>query len=176
MTLINNTYFLRRKTTIPNQNSPAILDNLDSYISVFENEYRDKVLGVKLNDEFETGLNEAIIDPKWLALRDGATFEYESVTYRWKGFNNAVKDSTIALYIFWVLVRDGNTEFTGVGTISSVSENADRVSPIHLLVITWNRMVCDNRILEKFLLANEADYANYDPQDTLTQTMNIYGI
>jgi len=176
MTLINNTYFLRRKTTIPNQNSPAVLDNLDSYISVYESEYRDKVLGVTLNDELEAGLGEVTIDPKWLVLRDGATFTYLDVTYRWKGFNNILKDSTIALYVFWVLVRDGNTEFTGVGTISSVSENADRVSPIHLLVITWNRMVCDNTILEKFLLANEADYSSYKPQDTLTKTMNVYGI
>jgi hypothetical protein len=176
MTLINNTYFLRRKTTVPNQKSPAVLDNLDSYIAVYEKEYREKVFGIVLNDEFEAGLGEVIVDPKWLALRDGATFEYEDVTYRWKGFNNALKDSTIALYVFWVLVRDGNTEFTGVGTISSVSENADRVSPIHLLVLVWNRMACDNAILEKFLLANEADYPNYKPQDTLTETMNIYGI
>jgi hypothetical protein len=175
MALINDTYFLTGLKAIPNLKD-AVLNELNSYISIYEPEYRNAVLGVDLNNDFEAGLGEATIDPKWLALRDGAEFEYQDVKYKWVGFTNTLKESPIAYYTFWKFMSDKNFLFTGIGTVISNSENSNRVSPINYLVTVWNRMVNDNRILEKFLLANESDYPNYEPFDTLTEPINIHGI
>ncbi|MCP4987258.1 MAG: hypothetical protein GY928_14765 [Colwellia sp.] len=175
MALINDTYFLTGLKAIPNLRG-SVLSSLDTYMSIYEPEYLDAVLGIDLKNDFEAGLLEPVIDSKWLALRDGSEFEYQGIKYKWVGFNNTLKESPIAYYVFWKFMSDKNFLFTGAGVVISDSENSNRVSPINHLVTVWCRMANDNRILEKFILSNESDYSNYAPTNTLTKKSNIYGI
>lgn len=175
MSLINQTYFQKRLLAIPNLKED-VLDDLKDHIAEYEPEYLINVLGRDLKDDFLSGIEEVTPAQKWLNLRDGADFEYKDVKYRWRGFVNTDKISTIAYYVMWYFVRNSNTLFTGIGTVTSNSENSTRISPNRRLVTLWNNMVEDNEILEKFLLANESDYPNYAPFDTLTTTINVYGI
>lgn len=176
MSLIDQTYFQKRKTSIPNINQPEVLAELNDYIAIYEPDYLINVLGRDLKTDFETGIEQATPDQKWLNLRDGAEFEYKDVKYTWKGFVRTTKESPIAYYVMYWFVRETNVQFTGVGTTISISENSERISPSRRLVSLWNDMVSDNEILVKFLLANESDYTNYAPENTLTEIIDIYGI
>lgn len=182
MTLINDTYFKKRLTAIPSLNQPPISTKLNNYLDIYEDEYLVNVLGQQLSDEFAAGLEESVVDPKWTALRDGAEFTYNNVKYNWKGFLRTTKESPIANYIMWYIVRDGNDDLTGVGVMKSTSENSEVQSPINRMVNIWNQMVKENRILSLFLLSNQSDYPSYklfngsENCDVLTTKQNIYGI
>jgi len=175
MALIDKTYFQKRITAIPNLKD-EVLQDLNDHISLYEHDYLNNVLGVDLKNDFETGISLPTPAEKWTKLRDGAEFEYEDIKYKWSGFNNIIKDSPIAYYIMYWFVRNNNTSFTGIGAVTSNSENSTRIDPRRILVDNWNSMVKHNDILEKFLKANESDYSNYEPLDTLTEIINVYGI
>lgn len=174
--IIDSTYFQKRLTAIPSLNQDNIEAQLNNYLDIYDDEYRVNVLGQELSDEFIAGLGEETIDPKWLALRDGASFEYNNINYKWGGFLRATKQSPIANYVMWYIVRDGNDLLTGIGVVKSTGENSEVMSPNSRMVNIYNQMVYENRILEKFLLSNESDYPNYCPFDTLTESTNPYGI
>lgn len=176
MSLIDYTYFQKRITAIPNLNQEAVRANLDDNINIYEDEYLVNVLGQDLKDEFISGLEAVTPEAKWLALRDGATFTYCGSNYKWKGFVRDTKESPIAFYVMWYFVRENNEQFTGIAVTTSDVENAFRQSPYRIMVNVWNRMVYDNRILEKFLLSQSATYVTYMPIDTLTENSNYYGI
>lgn len=176
MTMIDKTYFQKRLTAIPNLNESNIEVQLNNYLDIYDEQYRVNVLGQELSDEFTAGLEEAVIDAKWLALRDGANFEYDGIKYQWKGFLRSTKESPIANYVMWHIVRDSNDELTGIGVVKSTGENSKVLSPVSRMVNIYNKMVAENRILEKFILANESDYTSYCPFTTLTKTVNVYGI
>lgn len=175
MALINDTYFLTGLKAVPNLKD-AVLNELNSYIAIYESEYLNNVLGIDLKNDFEAGLLEPVIEQKWLELRDGVEFEYQDIKYRWIGFVNVLKESPIAYYVFWRFMGDKNFLFTGIGTVISNSENSNRVSPLNYLVTVWGKMVDYNRVLEKFLLANEEKYSNYEPENALVKSINVYGI
>lgn len=175
--LIDQTYFQKRLTAIPNLNEPFVLAQLNNYLDIYEDEYLVKILGQELRDEFITGLSETVVDQKWKDLRDGVSFTYtDGVKYKWKGFLTSTKESPIANYVMWYIVRDGNDTLTGIGVVKSTGENSEVISPVSRMVNIYNQMVYQNRILEKFLITNATYYPNYCPQDTLTVSTNVYGI
>lgn len=176
MTLIDQTYFTKGETSVPNLNRPEEVDRLNNYIEKYDLLYRENVLGYLLNDEFEAGLLEPTIDAKWTALRDGATFEYRNRTYKWKGFLRASKESPIANYVMWYYIKENNDKLSGVGTNKADTENSNIISPINRMVSIWQWMKNENDILRKFLLANESEYSNYDPIKTLNTSVNVFGI
>lgn len=175
MALIDKTYFQKRITAIPNLKE-EVLQDLNDHISLYEPDYLINVLGIDLKNDFESGLGEQTPDDKWIKLRDGSEFEYEYVKYKWIGFNNIIKESPISYYIMYWFVRNNNSLFTGIGVVTSNSENSTRIDPRRVLVDNWNNMVKHNVILEKFIIANKSDYSNYEPLDTLTEIINVYGI
>ena len=176
MPLIDNTYFENRLIAVPNQGREQILSDLNSYIEFKEDEYLINVLGYELNKEFQAGLLEATVLQKWKDLRDGAEFTYCNKLYKWTGFVNAIKDSPIAYYTYYYYVRENNQSLQAVGVVFSQTENSNRVSPMLKLVDAWTYMVRKNRLLKMFLEVNEADYSTYDPDDSLTVSINEYGI
>jgi len=175
MNLIDHTYFQKRLTAIPNLKE-EVLQDLNDHIEKYEPEYLYSVLGVDLADEFITAIGGGSTDQKWLDLLNGAKFEAHGRKYEWLGFNNAIKESAIAFYVMWHFIRNNNTLFTGIGTVTSDSENSNRTDPTRRLVTLWNNMVEQNEILALFLESGLAVYPNYAPFDTLTDTINIYGI
>jgi len=175
MSQIDSTYFDNGLIVVPNLDRPEIKSVLDYYIDFKEDEYLDNALGYQLKTEYLTGLQDEPILDKWTKLRDGAEFTYNNVLYKWKGFVNAAKDSTIAYYVYFYYVRENNIRLESTGMIMSENENSTRVSPLLKLVDVWNLMVKHNRTLELFIKANEADYINYNPEDCMTKMINQYG-
>ena len=73
MSLIDSTYFIG-SLTIPQLGQPAVVDALNDFIQFQEPLFLQAALGYDLWEDFTNGLNEAIIDQKWLDLRDGVKF------------------------------------------------------------------------------------------------------
>jgi hypothetical protein len=82
MSLINTSYFVG-PLTIAQLGLPAVADNLNLFINRAEPQILEAALGYDLWQDFMTGLQESVIDPKWLALRDGVTFKSVS---SWPGW------------------------------------------------------------------------------------------
>lgn len=74
MSLINVSAF-NGKLTIPQLGQPAVVDALNTFIQREEPLFLQAALGYELWQDFTDGLNQLIIDPKWIDLRDGADFQ-----------------------------------------------------------------------------------------------------
>jgi hypothetical protein len=74
MSLINSSYFIG-PLTIAQLGQPAVENNLNLFINRAEPQLLEAALGYDLWQDFNTGLQQSVIDPKWLALRDGVTFK-----------------------------------------------------------------------------------------------------
>jgi len=175
MNLIDHTYFQKRLTAIPTIKE-EVLQDLNDHIEKYEPEYLYSVLGVDLTDEFLAAIEAGSTDQRWLDLLNGVVFEYNDIKYKWGGFNNTIKESPIAYYVMNYFIRSNNTLFTGIGTVTSNSENSDRSGPTVKLVDVWNKMVEQNEILVLFIESRYSDYSTYAPFDSLIYKMNIYGI
>lgn len=82
MSLIDPSYFIG-PLTIAQIGLPAVTNNLNLFINRAEPELLEAALGYDLWQDFITGLQQPVIDPKWLALRDGTTFKTVS---SWPGW------------------------------------------------------------------------------------------
>lgn len=82
MSLIDPSYFIG-PLTIAQIGQGAVTNNLNLFINRAEPELLEAALGYDLWQDFMTGLQQPVIDPKWLALRDGATFKTVS---SWPGW------------------------------------------------------------------------------------------
>lgn len=83
MSLINPSYFIGPLTIAQASSQVAVMNNLNLFIARAEPQLLEAALGYDLYQDFITGLQQTVIDPKWLALRDGVTFR--SVT-SWSGW------------------------------------------------------------------------------------------
>lgn len=82
MSLINSSYFVG-PLTIAQLGQQSVLDNLNLFINRAEPQLLEAALGYDLWQDFITGLQQPVIDPKWLALRDGVTFKSVSSWPSW---------------------------------------------------------------------------------------------
>lgn len=82
MSLINSSYFIG-PLTIAQLGQISVQDNLNLFINRAEPQLLEAALGYDLWQDFMTGLEQPVIDPKWLALRDGVTFKSVS---SWPGW------------------------------------------------------------------------------------------
>lgn len=82
MSLINSSYFIG-PLTIAQLGQPSVENNLNLFINRAEPQLLEAALGYDLWQDFMTGLQQPVIDPKWLALRDGVTFKSVS---SWPGW------------------------------------------------------------------------------------------
>lgn len=177
MALTDITYFEQRLIVVPNLNREEIEGQLNDYINLHEPDYREKTLGYQLNKEFQAGLEEVTIDEKWANLRDGAEYlDSCGKTQKWKGFNNSLKESPIAYYIYFNLVREDNNPLSSTGVIFTNNENSSRITPLFKTVDAYNYMVRYNRKLAEFIEANEDIYTSYDPSDKMIKSINYFGI
>lgn len=82
MSLINPSYFVG-PLTIAQLGQPAVVNNLNLFIARAEPQILEAALGYDMYQDFITGLQQTVVDPKWLALRDGVTFKSVS---SWPGW------------------------------------------------------------------------------------------
>lgn len=82
MSLINSAYFVG-PLTIAQLGQPAVANNLNLFINRAEPPLLEAALGYDLWQDFMTGLQQSVIDQKWINLRDGVTFKSVS---SWPGW------------------------------------------------------------------------------------------
>lgn len=153
--LIDYSYFTGFRN-IPNLEKDVSGFEAD-YITRYQKEILIKLLGYDLYLQFETGLAEETIEQKWLDLRDGSTYQIDSLSR----LNPGVKE-IIADYVFCKWLSVNYNQITGLGVIQANSENAGIVSPENKLTEVWNDMVNYYYSVYTFLEENEEDYTNWE--------------
>ena len=177
MSLINSTYFEKRLLALPGLSDTWTREQLIDYISEFEDKYLDEMLGVKLKNQFLTGLEAATPDQIWIDLRDGKEYDISGITYRWQGFLNDKKLSPIANYIFCNMTTDNQFMNTGIGEARSTAENATIITPQYRISVVWSEMAKLNCDLANFLTEFESDYPdwNFSYNTSLMKLDNVLG-
>jgi len=161
-TFIDISYFQKRLLSVPNIDKAFVEENLNDYIDMYQDSFLDKMLGVKLKNQFIAAIDGGDpIDQKWLDLRDGKEYEVSGIVYKWRGFINTDKVSPIANYIFCKFITDNQTLNTGVGSAKLNAENATIIPAHFRMSRVWNEMVALNLELVNFLTEFDSDYPDW---------------
>lgn len=163
--IIDSSYFIN-KINLPQVGNTEGEADVNNFISQYETEYLQCVLGYDLWQAFINGIDGSGLpsEQRWIDLLEGAVFTYKGCTYKWGGFKTAapaLKISPIANYVYYQYVDNKITDFTLAGTVVSTTDNNRTVNPVDRLVIAWNAMVDMNKLLYKFLKANKTDYPEW---------------
>jgi hypothetical protein len=83
--IIDPTYFTG-KINLPQRGNSDGLVLLQQFIDQYEPEFLQETLGYDLWKAFMTGLQEPVIDAKWISLLNGAEYTHNNRTSKWIGF------------------------------------------------------------------------------------------
>ena len=171
--LIDRTYFVGEINLPPNvlQGVPA---SIDSYITRYEREVLEMLLGYDLYKLLKAEIDAAVYTTIWDNLVNGAEYVSGSNTYKWRGLINDDKQSMIAYYVYYQFVKDNINTLESIGTVTGMSENSSRVPADGLLIKAWNNFVDQYILATEFMLINHSDYPLWRISDV--QHMNIFGI
>lgn len=162
-----------RPYRIPNQTESKDLLN---FVRTAEVRIVKELLGITLYNAYVTGLEAATPDQKWVDLRDGAEYTYNSVEYEYAGLKNLLIPR---IYSEWL--RETRDKFTDVGTVYNTSERSERVSPARRIVECYNEFAskvggfyeqCNT--FYGFVSVNEADYPDW--QFSYPERINDFGL
>lgn len=154
MLLIDYTYFNTGLAFIPQLDLVYNRNRVTRFIEIYEPEYLNRVLGYELSVAFTAGLGAPEVEQRWNDLKNGADFSYFGSKRHWNGFVNTLKQSPIAMYVYYWYTRKQATPTTGSGNVMPSLENGDRASFMRDMIQVWDDMVCENMILYQFLTAN----------------------
>ncbi len=136
---------------------PYSLPNLDKrpntfsdFVDYVEENVLVDLLGRSFYDRLIAGLAEASPDQIWLNIRDGASYSYQGVDYKFGGLKKLLTPCVYSEFI-----RVDYEKYSGVGTVQPKSKNSVVVSPSRQIVKGWNDFVR----LAGFL----KDGSRYDP-------------
>jgi len=136
--------------------------NLALFIAKYEAKFLTDVLGYKMAQDFTTAIALNPTSGVWFDLWKGAEF---TDTYgrlnKWCGFRNNDSLLSIANYIYVQYIEQTQTSTTGLGEKRTETTNAVAATPIWKICQAWNDMVDLNRVLNDFLVVNQADYPDY---------------
>lgn len=142
MSFINNTYFNRDINLTSGQ-----LNNMTFWISEYEPEILEKLLGYNLYSELISDLD---IDgnpqsQKFIDLVDGKEFSFDlngyTINTKWKGLRNNFKKSLIAYYVYYQYRINNESFNSSVGQVITNTENSVHVDAKPELIIAWNKMI-----------------------------------
>jgi len=187
MSLVERSYFTdelliaNSQDLAPNSNLLGNKKVLDSLIAKYERLALIETLGYDLYSELQTNLEnindaeyqtvKASADQKWKYLVNGCDVTIDGIKYRFDGLKP--KGTFIADYIFYKYMENDANNHTGVGMVSSESNNATRVNSYQKMVNVWNDMV--SKIIdsdETYILSlyfyldyNIEDFPNWKPSN-----------
>lgn len=174
MKIIDSSYFYG-DLGISQKSQAAVVANINWFIEKYEPDYCREMLGQELYKQYKDGtelpdgsafLDESAVAQKWKDLRDGKQYENRSgVIVYFKGLapktNSTTKQSPIANFVFYHILRKNATSTTGSGEAKLQIENATKESSIDKQCFAWNQMVGLNYDLNEFLLSNSEVYPEY---------------
>lgn len=147
--LIDSTYFVNELLIANISNTvDSTGSKITSFIEKYETRYLKELLGLGLYAEFIAGIAEDPIEEKWAVLLDALR-------------NDTTKESPIANYVYYWVMRNDATQSTGTGEVVANNENSRRVSPVDKMVRAWNEMVDWNDLI--FEVLNNGNYPSYAP-------------
>lgn len=137
----------------------AEMDNLQSYIDMYEREYLKLVLGKNMSRQFIDYLSSKKSDiPSWESLKSKLSIPGRS---------------PVANYVYFYYVSRCSVKPTSVGTVHASEDKLANPNP--LLVSAWNNMVDMNEDLYDFLCEDEA-YRGFEFNSTMLDKINGMGI
>jgi len=167
--IIDVSDFRKRPYKIPNQEESQ---DFQEFVEAKEIELATKyLLGWELWEEFAAALEASgALDAKWEALRDGGTYEYSGVEYKFGGWVDLVRPG---IYSEWL--PNISDKLTNIGVINNSAPQQSKFieDQYPFQVGTWNKFVskvgfhtaygynCKDTFYG-FMLANEADYENWE--------------
>ncbi|KAF0193983.1 MAG: hypothetical protein FD166_3609 [Bacteroidetes bacterium] len=166
--LIDQSYFVG-EILVPNLTGvgpiPAgNVEELTRFITKYEPDYLDEVLGPGLSEAFQAGISAATPDQRWIDLKS-------------KLVNDTRKESPIAGYVYYHFYRDRLSTSSGLGEIESSAENASVVLNTDKMARAYNDAVRKGRAVFKWVLENASTYTELDPSHLYKLSpVNIFGI
>jgi len=142
MALIDSTYFVN-EINLPSDN----LANIDSYITLYQEEILRKLLGYELLEALENDLdvNGEPQSQRFIDLVNGAEFSFDfcgdTINEKWEGLRGINFKSLIAYYTYYRYRENTDTFFDGAGQIEPNHENSVNGDAIPKLVSVWNKMI-----------------------------------
>jgi len=140
--MIIDTSFFVGELDIPTNNA-NVEPALTAFIVKYEKQFLIGLLGYELYLLFKNAISvDPIVDPIYLKLLHGDTYQYKDVVYFWEGFKEIIVApdaqadppvvgkyrSIITNYVYYWWIRNQETKNTGIGVVSTKSENAVKVS------------------------------------------------
>jgi hypothetical protein len=134
--LIDASYFIG-EINIPNTQKTEIQESLDWFISKYEQELLQKLLGWELWSLY----NADASSQRFVDLINGTDYVYGGYIYHWRGLIWKAGEnphSLIANYIYWYWMKDKQIWNSGIGTIKATPIQGVVMSPGLKMVHVWN--------------------------------------
>lgn len=161
--IIDYTYF-RGEITIAQLSQASVREDLQLLINKYEQRYLKQLLGLDMYNAFMAGIDPISgADQKWLNILQGVEYEHNGNTYEWIGFENDLKESPIANYVYYKYITKEVELTTGIGQVVPKAENAVIASAVPKLTRAWNEMVDWQRGLIRYLDDNRSLYPEWRP-------------
>lgn len=154
---------------LPQVSQQAVQEDINRHIVKYEPEFLEEVFGYEMATAFVAGLTEDPIPEKWANLKNGTTFTYNEVVYKWPGI-----EAAIACYIYYHIRRDDAINTTPSGDSTGKAENAKIISSGRKMIEAWNKMVKLNRVMWNFLYVNRETYDWNGVDTNLAYTINDF--
>lgn len=144
----------------PSPTNEAIMGRINSFIERYEPEYLCKLLGEELYNDF-------LLHEKGESMND------------WDGFmsilvkGDTYKTSPIANYVYFFLLRASHTDATMNG-VKADGDGGKLISPERKMVVAWNDMVQQNKLLYRWL--EKVNYEGWEMDCELLETINTLGV
>ena len=147
--IIDSTYFIDEINVINGED-----DSLSRFIAKYEPKFLEMLFGKDMADAFLLGLEEDVIEERWVSLRDELR-------------NETTLESPIANFIYRK-ISDNRADYAGhIGNVRPKTENSTVVFPIEKVVRAWNEMIEQSKEVIDFVEENIGDYPEYEEQEEI---------
>lgn len=166
--LIDQSFFVG-EILVPNLTGAGLIpagnvEELNRFISKYEPEFLDEVLGQSLSAAFQAGVSEATPEQRWVDLKNRLV-------------NETTKLSPIAGYVYYHYFRDRLSTSSGLGEIEAVGENANVVLNTDKMSRAYNDAVRKGRAVFSWVIQNAETYPEFDLEHEYTLSpVNTFGI
>lgn len=159
--LIDYSYFTG-DVNIPNSNDQNIQSRLSIFISTYEVDFLNKILGYELYKRVVDSPSNADI----ILLMNGTEYEDDNgVTQKWKGLiDTSAKRSIIANYIYKFWMVDSTVQYSGNSVYVPISTDKEVSNPHSKVHDVWRYMSSEVYSMVCYLLSNEnkSKYPEYN--------------
>lgn len=147
---------------MPNQNAVQVCRTIEGFIDDYQEQFLTEMLGPALGNKVHTYLVclEEDNQPKHID-------RFDAVCDRLK--------ESFADYVFYIILRDSNTEATITG-LKLLSDANTYVAPIRRQVSTWNRMVDRNRAFKEWAESVDCELQSIKISSGMLEYINIFNL